>query len=78
MKNNISQPKVTAGIFQNCTFRVSGNANPHRGLMFFYPKNRIPTGVSDFQGVRKCKTPPGSGIFIVNYPTSWILADNFN
>ena len=45
MKNNISQPKATAGIFQNCTFRVSGGAKSHRGLVFFYPKNEIPTGV---------------------------------
>ena len=73
-------------------FRVSENAKPHRGLMFFYSKNGIPTGVSGIQSVRKCKTPlgsgvffiqkmespPGSGIFIVNYPTSWILADNFS
>jgi hypothetical protein len=73
-------------------FRVSGNVKPHRGLVFFCPKNGIPTGVSDFQGVGKCKTPPGydvffvqemnsppgSGVFIVNYPTSWILADNFS
>ena len=59
-------------------FRVLGNAKPHWGLVFFYPKNGIPTGVSDFQGVGKCKTPPGSGIFIVNYSTSWILADNFS
>ena len=45
------------------TFRVSGNAKSHRGLVFFYPKNEIPTGVSGIQGVRKCKTPPGSGVF---------------
>ena len=59
-------------------FRVSGNVKPHRGLAFFCPKNRIPTGVSGIQGVGKCKTPLGSGIFIVNYSTSWILADNFS
>jgi len=46
--------------------------------MFFYPKNRIPTGVLGIQGVGKCKTPLGFGVFIVNYPTSWILADNFS
>jgi len=27
LKNNISQPKTTAGIFQNWTFRVSEIAN---------------------------------------------------
>ena len=73
-------------------FRVSGNVKPHWGLVFFCSKNGIPTGVSDFQGVGKCKTPPGydiffvqemnsppgSGVFIVNYPTNWILADNFS
>ena len=64
MKNNISQPKATAGIFQNCTFRVSGSAKPHRGLVFFYPKNEIPIGVSGIQGVGKCKIPPGSGAFL--------------
>ena len=46
------------------TFRVSGSVKPHQGLMFFYPKNRIPTGVSDIQSVRKSKTPPGSGVFL--------------
>ena len=63
LKNNIPPPKVTAGIFQNCTFRVSGNAKPHRGMMFF---------------IQKIETPPESGVFIVNYSTSWILADNFS
>ena len=99
---------------------MSGSVKPHRGLSFFYPKNEIPTGVLGIQGVGKCKTPPGSvvflskkwnphrglghsgcqevqnptgvcrffiqkiesppgsGVFIVNYPTSWILADNFS
>ena len=59
-------------------FRVSGSAKPHRGLSFFYPKNGIPTRVLGIQSVWKCKTPPGSGVFIVNYPTSCILADNFS
>ena len=45
----ISDLKVTAGIFQNCTFRVSGNAKPHRGLAFFYPKNEIPPGSRTFR-----------------------------
>ena len=45
-------------------FRVSGNAKPHRGLVFFYLKNGIPTGVLGIQGVRKYKTPPGSGVFL--------------
>ena len=45
-------------------FRVSGNTKPHRGLVFFYPKNGIPTGVSGIQSVWKCKTPPGSGVFL--------------
>ena len=44
-------------------FRVSGNAKPHRGLVFFYLKNGIPTGVSGIQSVGKCKTPLGSGVF---------------
>ena len=56
-------------------FRVSGNAKPHRGLSFFYPKNEIPTGVSGIQGVGKCKTPPGSGVFLSKKmespPGSW-------
>ena len=47
-----------------CTFRVSGNAKPHRGLVFFFPKNRIPTGVLGIQSVWKCKTPPGSVVFL--------------
>ena len=59
----LSNAKVTAGIFQNWTSKVSGNAKPHRGLAFFCPKNEFPTG---------------SGVFIVNYPTSWILSDNFS
>jgi hypothetical protein len=60
----ISDLKVIAEIFQNWTFRVSGNAKPHRGLAFFYPKNEIPTGVLGIQGVGKRKTPPGSGVFL--------------
>ena len=60
----ISDLKVTAGIFQNCTFRVSGGVKPHRGLAFFYPRNEIPTGVLGIQGVGKCKTPLGSGVFL--------------
>ena len=60
----ISNLKATAGIFRNCTFRVSESVKPHRGLAFFYPKNGIPTGVLGIQGVRKCKTPPGSGVFL--------------
>ena len=59
----ISDLKAKAGIFQNCTFRVSENAKPHRGLVFFYPKNEIPTGVLGIQSVGKCKTPLGSGVF---------------
>ena len=46
------------------TFRVSGNAKPHWGLVFFYPKNEIPAGVSGIQSVGKCKTPLGSGVFL--------------
>ena len=38
----ISDLKVTAGIFQNCTFRVSGSVKPHRGLVFFLSKKYEP------------------------------------
>ena len=51
-------------------FMVSGSVKPHRGLVFFCSKNEIPAGVSDFQSVGKCKTPPGSGVFF--YPKNGI------
>jgi len=60
----ISDLKVIAEIFREWFIGVSGNAKPHWGLAFFYPKNEIPTGVLGIQGVGKCKTPLGSGVFL--------------
>ena len=60
----ISDLKVTAGIFWEWFIGVSGNAKPHRGLAFFYPKNEIPAGVLGIQGVGKCKTPPRYDVFL--------------
>ena len=50
-------------------FRVSGSVKPHWGLVFFYPKNEIPTGVSGIQGVGSAKPHRGLMFF---YPKNGI------
>ena len=47
---------------------VSGSVKPHRGLVFFCSKNEIPAGVSDIQGVGKCKPHPV--VYYLRYPES--------